>query len=358
MIPYEEVVRDLSNDTISAGAGIGVSSQFRQLVTLALKLEETKYMKGIKWLKELIWETQFTEERVKVIVKRMISDLVMTKRKGGTVAGDLIRSMTHDDRSNSYAAGIFRQHAFLTKLSKSLSTTPDAVLTEIRNIRDTVAMDLSNFRIHVTCNMDHIRAAHPGVDMIDPWTSVFLPRKLRETLVPGTRFDCRPVTAAYELITPDCSPRGVVAGLGSIESCYLQQCVQSIKSVTHEDLPAVFVLIQYLTQLEGPMWKQIRGPGLSYHFSISLSVGEGLMYFLLYKSAQLVEAYRAAHEIVRGHITGREEWEEGLLESARASLIFELIERENSIPRVSAESLLNYLKGLCGRLFYARILYN
>lgn len=346
VIPYEEVVRDLSNDTISAGAGIGVSNQFRQIVTLALKLEETKYLTGIRWLKELIWETQFTEERVKVIVKRMISDLVLAKRKGQTVAGDLLRSMTHDGRSNDYASGIFRQHVFLTSLSDALSKEADVVVKEIRNIRDKIVMDLSNIRVHVSCNMDHIRAAHVGEDVIAPWHSSFLPKKLRQTLpaeiVPA---ECRRVEMAHELVTPDSNPRAVVAGLGSIESCFLQQCVLSIKSMHHEDLPAVFVLIQYLTQLEGPMWKQIRGPGLSYGFAISLPVTSGLMYFTLTKAAQLVEAYQRAIEIISDHISGKEKWEEGLLESARASLIFELIERQNSIPRVSAESLLSYLKG-------------
>lgn len=114
------------------------------------------------------------------------------------------------------------------------------------------------------------------------------------------------------------------------------------------------------------MWRQIRGVGLSYSYSISLQISEGLIYFILFKSTHVGPAYKASLDIIDSHIkggagcTGKDGgmetdesvatsggvWDESLLESSRSSLIFELIERGKSIPKVSLHSLLHYLQGV------------
>lgn len=43
-------------------------------------------------------------------------------------------------------------------------------------------------------------------------------------------------------------------------------------------------------------------------------------------------------------LTGEAVWEESLFDSAKSSLIFEIIEREKSIGDVVAQSLLSYFK--------------
>ena len=82
-------------------------------------------------------------------------------------------------------------------------------------------------------------------------------------------FICRPaVKSDKEFVIPftDSPGKGVIAGVGSVESSFLVQTTPCPVGFNDPDLPAIMVYIQYLTQLEGPMWRQIRGLGLSYHY--------------------------------------------------------------------------------------------
>ena len=61
---------------------------------------------------------------------------------------------------------------------------------------------------------------------------------------------------------------GMIVGVGSVESSYLKQCALCVSDYHNPDIAVIMVYIQYLTQLEGPMWKQIRGQGLAYHYQL------------------------------------------------------------------------------------------
>ena len=46
------------------------------------------------------------------------------------------------------------------------------------------------------------------------------------------------------------------------------------------------------------MWRQIRGMGLSYNYRMICRPDNGHLYFQLFKSSQLIQAYRVAKEIM------------------------------------------------------------
>lgn len=93
------------------------------------------------------------------------------------------------------------------------------------------------------------------------------------------------------------------------------------------------------------MWKQIRGKGLSYNYTLMLKINEGLLYLVLAKATNVVGAYKEALDIVKKQLEEKI-WDSALLESARSSLLFELIEEEKTIGSVVCLSLNSYFDGV------------
>merc|ERR1712059_204719 len=138
----------------------------------------------------------------------------------------------------------------------------------------------------------------------------------------------------------------LLTGLGSCESAYLSRSTPAITDFNSPDLAPLMLALQYLTQLEGPMWRQIRGAGLAYGYSMYLSVNKGQLYIGLFKATHPVKAYVEAKRIVMDQVNGgQENWDQNLFESAKSSLIFELIEKEKSVGDVVQQSLLSSFKG-------------
>lgn len=173
------------------------------------------------------------------------------------------------------------------------------------------------------------------------------------------------VTPDWKLLIP---PSGLaqnvwVIGMGCLESSFLYQTTPSINSYDDPDLPALLVYLQYLVQAEvsfvytftftvfisylfqGPLWKQIRGKGYSYGYTIVLKSNEGLLYLVFSRATNVFGAYKESKELVE-HQLKTKKWDKTLLESAKSSLIFEIIEEEKNIGNVVSLSLSSYFQGV------------
>lgn len=347
LIPYEKIVSELFSDTISYAAGIGLSSgssysvgACSMLFSLAMQVELSKYDKAVQWCHELIYKTVFSPERVKTVITRMISDISQCKRSGGKVCSALTNALTYQSNSNQWATNFMRLQKFLKSLLKSLKEEPEIVQKNFNRIRDHLARP-NNFFVHLALNKEKVDIQQ----LHKPWLNI-IPNHLLDPKTPHSHIQLNNIIPCCKLVESPSSPKAAVIGVSSVESNYLQQFTRCIDDPTHPDLPALRVFINYLTQLEGPLYRQVRGTGLSYHYDIQASVGDGLMYFTLYKSTQLVQAYATVAKIINSHMDGSEEIQDDLLESAKSTSIFEIIRREKSAADKSLQSLLCYVKNL------------
>ncbi|XP_055593217.1 uncharacterized protein C05D11.1-like [Uranotaenia lowii] len=345
LIPYEEVVAALEADTIDIGSRLGFESNsrfslgpFGSTATLSLEIVREKYVTGINWIAELLHKTEFPVERVKVCASKMVNDVAQAKREGNSIVRDLLKAMYYEPDSNMRVSSLLKQLKFLTALLEQLESGEEAaakVIANLNKVRNIITKP-ENLGIHMAADWN--KMADMQIDLMSPWT------KLVAEGVPNKQFKATPDWKLMKEGGNLKGSTGVVVGLGSVESAFLYQSSPGISDFNDEDLAPLMLFLQYLTQLEGPLWRQIRGQGFSYGYNIVPRPNEGLLYFTLYRATNVVAAYKEAKSITEKQLQPKAEWDQTLLESARSSLIFEIIAREKSIGNVVVQSFLSSFK--------------
>ncbi|XP_030845247.1 uncharacterized protein C05D11.1-like [Strongylocentrotus purpuratus] len=339
LVSHEDVITQLAGDTLATRSCLGVRGQrfkcgkFSQVASIVVKVEEEKYSKGVQWLQEVLYQVQFTADRIKIVAQKMINDVAKLKRDGRTVALMVLRDINYSPESNHHVVSMIRQQNFLTKLLEQLGQDPSTVIKNLNSLRDLVTSP-GNVRVHMAANMKKLSSPQ------SPWQQFFMEKGLK-----AEEKNSEVRQLSYQLRDESSSkPRGTIVGVGSVESAFFVQTIPCVDSFEHPDLPAVMVYMESLCALEGPMWRQIRGLGFAYHYSMYIRPEEGLLYFQLFKCTHVVSAYKQAKEIVEGYLSGKTEFTAGQVETTISSVLYEIIEREETVASTSNESMMNYLR--------------
>lgn len=342
-LSYEDFVAKLFAETVSYGTSLGLSSgssfsagPASMLFNIGLQVEVAKYQTAVDLYRQILYHSKFTAERLTTIATRMHSDISQYKRSGGKVTSAALTGITYKPNSNQWGSNFLRQQVFLKQTLETLKEKPDLIIDRLTKIRDYLR-EPQNVMVHITLDKNKVDVDSCHVH----WDNLHAKSKTN-----SNKLNISSIKPCKSLISPITETQAIILGVGSVESNFMHLTVKSIDDPLHDDLPALNVLIQYLTQLEGPLWRRIRGLGLTYSYSIQISSSEGLLHFLLYKSTQLVEAYEETIKIVNEHLESENKFEDSLFESAKSSLIFDFVSREKSAAGRSMQSLVAYIRNL------------
>ncbi|XP_052223206.1 uncharacterized protein C05D11.1-like isoform X7 [Dreissena polymorpha] len=298
IVPHEDVISQLEDDVQKTEISLGVKGSsfscgnFPQVVHIKIQVGKEKYERGVTWLREILYQTKFPADRLRTVAKRLSSAISQYKRKGNSVMNALIRNIVFSEDCNHYVSSMLRQARFLEQLLIRLDSEPKQIEEHLEQLRALITSP-DNLTVHLSVNVKELAKVVSNPERV--WATVVPPgRDGRES----SSIKMRP---PFDYVVPisECKTPSVIAGLGSVESAYLIQGVSCVKSHLHEDLAPIMVYIQFLIQMEGPMWRQIRGLGLSYHYSMYVQPDTGMLYFLLARSTHIVNAYKEGKDIVK-----------------------------------------------------------
>lgn len=341
LIPYEDVVMAIESETVSSTISLGLNSSCRyncgpysNYAFLTVQVIPDNYEKAIKWVRNILFNTVFTPERIRICAAKLVNDISQAKRMGENILFSLLKCILYKEDSNVQQSSLVVQQKFLSQILADLeSNGDDKTSATLTSIRDKLTIP-ANMKVHMAADWSRLQEK----DIVKPWLD-HLPKISKSeaalTVVPDWMF----IEANRKVE----GKLGAVVGMGSVESSFLLQAIPSIRDFMHKDLPSVMLFLQYLTQLEGSMWKKIRGKGFAYAYSLVPKAHEGLLTMQFYKATNVVGAYRETRQILESTLE-EGELDQTLFESARSSLIFEIIEREKNVGELPVQAILSTLK--------------
>ncbi|KAG0050248.1 hypothetical protein BGZ83_004990 [Gryganskiella cystojenkinii] len=327
---FEEVVKQLDQDTVSRACGVGVGGMFRQLALVVLKTERAKYSEGIDWLQKMTWNTRFDVERLKVITTKLLNDIPQQKRDGSRMARACMDVLTYDhDQSNIACLSPLKQSKFLGQVLKQLEQEPEVVVKAMTELREILTRPAN---IHIQVQGDILKQNQPKT----AWAKHFGSKDSAATLAP-IPFSSQVWSEAGK----NPGKKGYVVNMPSIESSFASHVARGPTEFLDPDYAALLVLSECLDTLEGPFWKQLRGSGAVYGANLRVDVEAGFLSFTIYRSPDAFRAYNLATKIVEDYASGKTKFTKQELEGAKASIVYRIVRKEETISGAATEAFVN-----------------
>ncbi|KAH3680744.1 hypothetical protein WICMUC_000178 [Wickerhamomyces mucosus] len=312
IIPFEQVIKDIQNDTISTSLYNGFDHQFNELISAKIQVKKENYIKAINWFKKIFYFTKFDKSRVKVTIEKIINGLPSLKRSGSSALSSVQTNNTFTERSLYRSKDFLYTESFYRELLNKIENGKfDDILKDLEDIR-TQLFKLNNIRVIISGDLSQVE--HP----IKSWNEFI---------------DAVPASSSKELIT---IPRSfeVLTDLGQSlsgktfiittpgsESTFLTSNTKIPIDYLSRSSVAVSLAASYLQAVEGPFWRGIRGTGLAYGANVSRNVEFGQLTFEIYRGSDAIKSYEVGSQIIKDFVNGVTKIDKTLFEGAVSSLI-------------------------------------
>ncbi|KAF8507185.1 Metalloenzyme, LuxS/M16 peptidase-like protein [Russula emetica] len=334
-LSHEEVVDQLDEQTVFYEVNLGTSGMFTETLGVAIRVEVAKYELAVAWLRDLLYGSEFTKERLQIIVAQIQQALPGLKRDGSTVLSAVTTELLHDESSTTRAGGVLIQSDFNRSLSEKIQEAPEEVIKDFESLRQYIT-DPTGVRFSVTGNI--LGVPKPR----STWNKYF------GAVLPEASLS--PVPLASDTLSnvgKNPTKHAIIVTLPTIESSFVNHIGKGIHGFDHPDYPALRVAAEVLSATESFLWRYIRGSGLAYGAYAGVDLEAGRVTFSLYRSSNSLEAFKQGATVVRGLVDGSIALEDTTLDAAKSSIVFNVTKGVSTPGRAAVTSFTNQaLKGV------------
>uniref|UniRef100_A0A7S2LLQ8 Peptidase M16C associated domain-containing protein n=1 Tax=Zooxanthella nutricula TaxID=1333877 RepID=A0A7S2LLQ8_9DINO len=359
----QETVTKCTNlfNTKSCSFSVGMRGRFglgffgTNALVFVAKVEKARAEEALAFLCRIKEDSQFTEEKLKTGVNRLLNAIPEQKRDGQALC------------ATGFSALAYREMEVGTNGEKKLLPPPqkffswpwlNAYLTNIKNAASSSAAftDVLNALNGLTAQITQL-AVQIGGDLADRDRLHALFANSSDLFEGHTAVTCWRTFALEQatILQPEdvkgsTTIRGVMIPCASIESNFLRISMRTdILDFKHPDYVALVTATECFTMLEASFWRKIRGRGLAYGYGLSLSPMNGLLEFYLSKTANPVEAWEEAKKIIDDYTNtlfggSPDVVDETIaLNAAKSGLVFGLVSEVESVPDVLTSSFFDLM---------------
>ena len=337
-ISFEEVTKQREKTALSFSNYIGGSQS--QFVRFIARMKVDKYEDVVKLFQDALYDVNFTNERAKTRIARVLNSIPHAKQDAGTIVGAVYDNIYFNNQTYLHAASFLRQKQFLTRVKKELDTKPESLINKLQELRKTIVKSKNTF-VYIATDLKKLVKAN-GDMASKVWTNFFKTETEKDRLPIDLMSKRYPVIQENVYRDPSPKIRHAIVGLPGTESCYMKQAIDfDMNRWESKELAATRLMLQYLTNI---MYDQIRGQGWTYGIWAGVSVTAGRMGISFVKSSDLVPAYKEFRKILTDYTENEDIWDPVKLDSARGTLIYSWIATEETPANLASASVSSYLR--------------
>ncbi|KAF7726657.1 hypothetical protein EC973_008530 [Apophysomyces ossiformis] len=345
IVSYEDVVKGLGEDTVEYEATLGTSCGFRELVVFSLKAKTAKYERAIQWLKDIMWNTQFSIERLKIVAYQIINDIPQAKRDAHSMLNACMRAFQYDtSKSVTAARNVLFQASFLQTVLQKLDDEPSAVLADLNAFRNACKLE-DDWQVLVTHNVPVCQPQNIRVHVSGDILKLESPRNaFRNFCSIKSKEPLAPVTLSQEVLSPagkEPGQIGVIVNMPAIENSCSLHTVKGPNRFDDPDIGPLLVMIEILDTMEGIFWKFIRGQGLAYSCYLEADVEAGMINYMIFQSPDVSKAIQQAKHVINQLANDEIKIEPSAVDGAKSSVIYTMVAQEDTMERAALQSFVN-----------------
>ena len=323
-LSYEDVIKTKERLFQSASCSTGHDSGFfSEHLVLQFKFLYEDYEECKLFMAAVMNNQKVTEDRVTTAVNKISSQITPLLRKARTVMGQLDTAISFSNGCKP-ATNLYTQKEFMNICKENITKT----VSDITQLQKDIFRD-SEVTLHVISNEVVLNKIDiPELQNLFPLTPTTIPCTM------SNNFQKLGV------------PKRILHALSSDESSYMQISVPSFKNYGHTDDSALKVFYEYVGQLEGILWKQIRGQGFAYNYNCRNSVNLGYLIFNLGKATNITKGYLAARTVIQDIMQPGHELDQCQIDTAKGAVVFSLIEHFSTPYSTAFTNICNIHKGV------------
>lgn len=339
VIDFEQVVVELERETVGYSIGTASGLGNSECLRIDFQVEIEKYDVAIRWMKELMWNSIFDEERIKAINTRLLADIPDSKRSGDSMLSACHLMVHLAPESIVRARSTLTRAVYLKRIRTLLKTDPTKVIEQLETFRQSLCQ-FPNFRILVITDLEKLK------NPVSAWKALLTDLNIDPSNPPRLNPLSKRLDRLSEAgLHPGSST--YIIPLATIDSSYSSARARGPTSYKEPSLPALMVAMAYLNAVEGPLWSTVRGTGLAYDTTMYHDMQSGFIHIDVYRSPDAYKALEAARDVIQAHIDGSVPFDPLMLEGAISSIVVQFASEQSTLSSAATFSFVReVIRGL------------
>lgn len=315
---HEEVVSMLNEEFISFYMLKYFHRLMLEVANTCVTFESSKYDRSIELLTNVLNYAIIDESKVKIVIEKLLNSLPDLKRSGDYMVSLLRESVLFEESSVQKAHNYLYHEPFYRDILQKIA---DGRFDEIRkdiNLLRYQLFDYSRLKIFVVGGVSDLKTP------VSSWSSFaeqFTPRKTKGSLA------IEEFPRTFQLksaVGEKCSGSAYIASSVASQSSYLLASTLIPPDYLSDDIFKIALASEYLSAVEGPFWRGIRGSGLAYGACTLHNIETGYLSFDVYRASDASQAWLSAKRIVEDYAARRIPVDNLSIEGAIAGIVHNL----------------------------------